>query len=223
MKTSRFLLAIMMAVVLLMSDCARMNKTQKGAVIGTAGGAATGAVIGRASGNTALGTIIGAVVGGAAGAIIGRQMDKQAEELKKEVPDANVIRFEEGIILELSDKVLFDVDKSALTPASKQSLEKLAEILVKYPDTKIEIQGHTDNTGTSEHNQTLSEQRARSVFNNLADKNISTLRMITKGYGETAPKVANDTEGNRSLNRRVDFLIYANDKLKAAAKKEASN
>jgi len=216
-------MAVIMAIIMILSGCASMNKTEKGAVIGTAGGAATGAVIGRASGNAALGAIIGAVVGGTAGAVIGKQMDKQAEELKKEVPDASVERFEEGIILGLSDKVLFDIDKSVLTPSSQKSLEKLAEILNKYPDTNVEIQGHTDNTGTNEHNQALSEQRATSVFNYLADKNISTLRLITKGYGEMAPKVTNDTDENRAQNRRVDFLIYASDKMKAAAKKEAVN
>src|SRR5512145_2777421 len=131
-------------MAMLLGSCASMNKTQKGAVIGTAGGAAAGAVIGRASGNTALGAIIGATVGGVTGAVIGNQMDKQAEELKKEVPNATVERVGEGIIVELNDKVLFDFGKSDLSVASKQSLDKIIVVVNKYPDTNIEIQGHTD-------------------------------------------------------------------------------
>ncbi len=77
-------------VVALIAGCSSMNKTQKGAVIGTAGGAATGAVIGRAAGNTALGAIIGATVGGVTGAVIGNQMDKQAKEIESQLPDAKV-------------------------------------------------------------------------------------------------------------------------------------
>ena len=211
------------ATAILLSGCARMTKTQKGAAIGTAGGAATGAVIGRASGNTALGAIIGATVGGVAGAVIGRQMDKQAEELQKQLPDANVERVEEGIILELSDKVLFEFGKSDLTAASKKSLDKVAKVFGKYPDTNVEIQGHTDDVGTSEYNQGLSERRASAVYNYLVNKDISTSRLVTKGYGEDAPKVTNDTDEGRAQNRRVDFLIYANEKMIEAAQKEAEN
>src|SRR4030043_1138234 len=115
MKKMKISLIIVLSAALILSSGASWNKTQKGAVVGTAAGGATGAVIGRASGNTALGAIIGAAVGGAASAVIGRQMDKQAEELQKQLPDANVERVEEGIILELSDKVLFEFGKSDLT------------------------------------------------------------------------------------------------------------
>jgi len=221
MKTVKLLFAGIMATAMLLSGCARMNKTQKGAVIGTAGGAATGAVIGRAAGNTALGAIIGATVGGVAGAVIGKQMDKQAEELKKELPDAGVERFGEGIILELSDKVLFDFNKADLTAASKQSLDKIIDIFNKYPDTNIEIQGHTDSKGSMEYNQNLSVQRASSVSGYLTQHNIPSSRLAIRGFGEGAPKYTNDTEEGRAQNRRVEFLIYANDKMKAEAQKEA--
>jgi len=90
MKQLRIGLIMIVSTVLILSGCASWNKTQKGAVVGTAAGGAMGAVIGRASGNTALGAIIGATVGGATGAIIGNQMDKQAEEIKNTVPDATL-------------------------------------------------------------------------------------------------------------------------------------
>src|SRR5688572_26403397 len=115
MKTLSKISLIVSSSVIILSGCKSMNKTQKGAAIGTAGGAATGAVIGRAAGNTAMGAIIGAAVGGVTGAVIGRKMDKQAEEIKKEVPGAKVERVGEGIVVEFNNKVLFAVDKSDLS------------------------------------------------------------------------------------------------------------
>src|ERR1043165_240388 len=122
------------AAALLFASCKNMNKTQKGAVIGTAGGAAAGAVIGKAAGNTALGAIIGATVGGVTGAVIGRKMDKQAEEIKKQVPEAKVERVGEGIVVEFNSKILFAFDKSDLTSTSQGNLNDLVTILNKYPD-----------------------------------------------------------------------------------------
>ncbi len=221
MKKNNKLFAGLLISIMLFSGCASMNKTQKGAAIGTAGGAAAGAVIGRASGNTALGAIIGATVGGVTGAVIGRQMDKQAEELKKEVPNANVERVGEGIVIELSDKVLFDFGKSDLTDASKRSLDKIVEVFNKYPDTDIEVQGHTDNKGSEEYNQGLSVRRAVAVTDYLNNKGIPNSRLNVKGFGELAPKYDNATEEGRAQNRRVEFLVTANEKMKADAAKQA--
>ena len=149
--------------VMLMASCKSLNRSQKGAVIGTAGGAAAGAVIGKASGNTAMGAIIGAAVGGVAGAIIGRQMDKQAEEIEKEVKGVRVERVGEGIVVEFSNQVLFGFDRSDLTTSAKSTLNDLRDVLQKYPETNIEIQGHTDSKGTTSYNQELSERRAVAV------------------------------------------------------------
>ena len=221
MQTIKKMILGLMAVSVLMFGCKSMNKTQKGAVIGTAGGAAVGAVIGKAAGNTALGAIIGATVGGVTGAVIGRKMDKQAEEIKKEVPEAKVERVGEGIVVEFNSKILFGFDRSDLTSSAEGNLKDLVTILNKYPDTNIEIQGHTDNAGTDEYNQGLSERRAGSVSAYIRGKGISSSRISIKGFGESAPKYSNDTEDGRALNRRVDFLITANEKMKADAKKEA--
>jgi outer membrane protein OmpA-like peptidoglycan-associated protein len=221
MKGLNVILTEVVMATLLLAGCASMTKTQKGAAIGTAGGAATGAVVGRAAGNTALGAIIGATVGGVTGAVIGHQMDKQAEELKNEVPDATVERVGEGIVVELSDKVLFDFGKSDLTPASKQSLDKIVVVFNKYPETNIEIQGHTDSKGSTEYNQGLSVRRATSVSDYLRVKGIAASRLTIKGFGEDAPKYTNDTEEGRAQNRRVEFLITANEKMKAEAEKQA--
>ncbi|MDP2424142.1 MAG: OmpA family protein [Bacteroidales bacterium] len=222
MKKLKMSLVMILSAAMILSSCASLTKTQKGAAVGTVTGGAAGAVIGRASGNTALGAIIGAAVGGTAGAIIGRQMDKQAEEIKKTVPDAKVIRVGEGIVVEFSSNVLFGFDKSSLSPDAKTSLDKLVKVLDVYPDTDIEIQGHTDSKGSEAYNKTLSEQRAVAVSNYLISKNINKNRLKVVGYGETLPKYLNDTEDGRAQNRRVEFLVTANEKMRAAAEKEAS-
>jgi len=200
-----------------------MNKTEKGAIIGTAGGAAAGATIGKAAGNTALGAIIGATVGGVTGAVIGHQMDKQAEEMKNNIPDAKVERVGEGIVVELNDKILFGFNHSDLSVQAMTNLTKAIEVLKKYPDTNIEVQGHTDNKGTEKYNLALSTQRSSNVSNYLAANGITASRLTTKGFGETAPKYDNNTEDGRAQNRRVDFLITANEKMKAEAAKSSNN
>ena len=216
-----FLIALSAAFI--STGCSTWNKTQKGAVVGTAAGGATGAVIGRASGNTALGAIIGAAVGGAGGAVIGRQMDKQAEEIQKTVPDAKVERVGEGIVVEFSSNVLFGFDQSNLSSEAKTNLDKLVIVLNGYPDTDIEIQGHTDSKGSEAYNENLSKQRARTVSNYLTGKDIASNRMTIKGFGEIAPKYSNDTKSGQAQNRRVEFLITANEKMKAEAQQNAND
>lgn len=205
------------------TGCASWNKTQKGAAVGTTAGGAAGAIIGRASGNTALGAIIGAAAGGATGAVIGRQMDKQAEEIAKTVPDAKVERVGEGIVVEFSSNILFGFDQSNLSNDAKTNLDKLVVVLDSYPDTNIEVQGHTDSKGSDAYNQALSEQRAGTVSEYLADHGIEDDRLTIKGFGENTPKYSNDDLEGQIQNRRVEFLITANEKMKAEAEKEAAN
>ncbi|WP_326461913.1 OmpA family protein [Chitinophaga sp.] len=198
-----------------------MNNTQKGAVVGVGGGAATGAAIGKAAGNTALGAIIGAAVGGTAGVLIGKKMDKQAEEIKSEVPNATVERVGEGINVTFSSGVLFGFDKSDLTATAQDNIRQLAQVLNKYPDTYVRVEGHTDDKGTDAYNMGLSERRAKSVAAYLTSQGIASNRVQTYWYGESQPKVANDSEENRAKNRRVEFAIFANEKMKTEAKNEA--
>lgn len=200
-----------------------MNKTTKGAIIGTAGGGAVGAVIGKAAGNTAMGAIIGAAVGGVSGAIIGKKMDKQAKEIENKVPGAKVERVGEGIVVEFNEKILFGYDRSDLSASAESNLDKLVNVLKEYPDTNIEIQGHTDSKGTDAYNETLSEKRAGAVSTYLRNRGVPGSRITTRGYGETAPVASNDTDAGRAQNRRVNFLITANEKMKQEAKKEANS
>jgi len=199
-------------------SCASMNKSQKGAVIGGAGGAVVGGIIGKLAGNTIVGALIGAAIGGAAGAWIGHYMDKQAEEIKRDLEGARVERVGEGIKITFNSGLLFDVDKSELRDQSKQNLGNLGTILNKYEDTNILIEGHTDSTGTEEYNMPLSKQRSESVASYLTQIQVKSTRFTVVGYGEMQPVASNDTPDGRQLNRRVEIAIMANEKLKKAAK-----
>lgn len=203
--------------------CSSMSKRDKGAIIGGTAGAVVGGVIGNQSGHTATGAIIGAVVGGATGAVIGDYMDKQAEEMEEDLADAKIERVGEGIKITFGSGLLFDVAKADLRPEAQTNLAKMATILNKYEDTNILIEGHTDSDGSEQYNQQLSEQRAASVASYLSMSNVSSARMTTQGYGESQPVMSNDTAAGKQANRRVEVAIWANDKLKKAAEKQAQS
>lgn len=216
MKTIRITLIVLLLVNAL--GCASMSRTQKGAAVGTASGAAAGAVVGHAAGNTLLGAIIGGAVGGAAGAYIGHYMDEQAKEMEQDLQGAKIERVGEGIKITFDSGILFDVDKAELRPVAKQNLSELAAILKKYPDTNILVEGHTDATGTEEHNLNLSVARAQATANYITGLQVDPTRFTIMGYGESQPIADNSTAAGRQANRRVDIAIMANDKLKKAAK-----
>lgn len=217
----RVTVIIALAVLIAGSIGCSMSRTQKGAVIGTTTGAAAGAIIGNAAGNTAAGAIIGAAVGGAAGAYIGHYMDEQAEEMERDIEGAKIERVGEGIKITFDSGIMFDVNKANLRPEAQQNLTDLAQILTKYDDTDILIEGHTDSDGTEEHNLELSRQRAQSVSNYLASMQVDATRFTIMGYGESQPVASNETSAGKQLNRRVELAIMANDDLKKVAKEQA--
>jgi outer membrane protein OmpA-like peptidoglycan-associated protein len=209
------------AMVLGALGCASMSNKEKGAIIGAGSGAVIGGAIGSKSGNTAVGAIIGAAVGGAAGAIIGDYMDDQAAEIERDLEGATVERIGEGIKITFDSGILFDVSSSAVQHKGRENLINLSEILNKYEDTDILIEGHTDATGSEEYNLTLSRNRAQSVATILEEAGVLAPRFTIMGYGEVQPIADNDTAEGRQENRRVELAIMANDKLKDAAEKKA--
>lgn len=242
MTSRNSLLTLLMALVLFMSSCASTNtrnpnipeadtngtgprktgtsRTVKGGAIGAGAGAVAGAVLGRVIGGksgTAAGAIIGAAVGGTGGALIGRRMDKQAEELQRDMQNARVERVGEGIKITFDAGILFDTNKSDLRAASMSEIQKMAEVLKKYPDTNVLVEGHTDNTGSDAINQPLSERRAQAVSNYTTAQGVDAARITTKGYGSSQPIADNTTAEGRQANRRVEIAIYANEKMKKAA------
>lgn len=202
--------------------CAEWNRTQKGAAIGAGAGGAVGGLIGYASGSTVAGILIGAVVGGVAGGFIGNYMDKQAAEIERDIAGAKVERVGEGIKITFSSGILFDIDQADLKNQSQAELAKLSGILNKYADTNIMLAGHTDSTGSEEHNLGLSRRRAQSVADYLTTQTVDPARFAVEGYGKSDPVASNDTAAGRAENRRVEVAIWANEKLKKVAKEKTS-
>ncbi|MBC7866978.1 MAG: OmpA family protein [Gloeobacteraceae cyanobacterium ES-bin-316] len=212
----------------------KMSKQDKGVAVGAASGAVIGGIIGNnvgKKGNTALGAIIGAAVGGAAGGIIGNKMDRQAEKIKTEIPGAKVERVGEGITVIFDEAnpdgskagVYFATNKYDINANSKLALDKLVKIFTEYPETNLLIEGHTDDVGKEEYNLGLSQRRAEAVANYLRTTSIAPGRLITKWYGEMQPISDNTLAESKALNRRVEFVITANEKMKAEAKVEAES
>ncbi len=136
---------------------------------------------------------------------------KQQAELVQKLGSLNQefmrIREEQrGIIVSLSN-ASFGTDTAALQAASAEKLDSFSQLLKDYPDRKILVEGHTDNTGSPDHNQMLSEKRADAVKSYLVSKGVSPERIEAKGYGDKSPVAANDTTEGRQLNRRVDIII----------------
>jgi outer membrane protein OmpA-like peptidoglycan-associated protein len=182
----------------------KKDKTAKGAGIG----AAAGAVIAAATGERKADRILaGAAIGAGIGAGVGVYMDKQEEKLGH-IPNTTVERVDEDTLLvHFQSDVLFDVDSSIVKPDARDALDEASQVFTEFPKTAIVVQGHTDSTGTEEHNQTLSERRAQSVVAYLTGKGIDPARMAPQGYGEGQPVASNDTAGGRAKNRRVDLLL----------------
>jgi outer membrane protein OmpA-like peptidoglycan-associated protein len=203
------------ASMMLLTGCSTMNKQQKGTLIGAGGGAAIGAAVSKGS---IWGILAGAAIGGVAGNLIGKKMDQQAKELKQAVPTAQVERVGEGINVTFESGLMFNINSAEISEAYKSDLASAAEVFVKYPETNIVIEGHTDDTGKDAYNLTLSEKRALAVKSFLQTKGVAESRMSAKWYGETQPKYTNDTDENRQKNRRVELAVFANDSMKADAK-----
>lgn len=213
MNLTKKIMTLFIAVSLFAWAGCGASNTVKGGAIGTGAGALIGGIIGHAAGSTTTGAIIGGVVGGTAGALIGHNMDKQAEELKK-IEDAKVERVGEGINITFDSGILFAVNSASLQPKAKESVQKLADVLKKYPDTNVIIEGNTDNTGSEELNQKLSEKRAKAVSDYVTTLGVSSSRLTTVGKGESNPVATNDTPEGRAKNRRVEIGIVANEKMK---------
>lgn len=218
MKRNR-MIALMLASAMTVAAVAGcgVSNTLKGSALGASAGGLIGGIIGKQSGNTAKGAIIGAAVGGTAGALIGRKMDKQAEEMKAQMEGAQVERVGEGIRVTYASGILFTTASSTLSSEARTNIQKMAEILQKYPDTDILVEGHTDSDGSDSYNQTLSERRAQAVADYVTSLGVTASRFKTAGYGESQPVASNDTTTGKQANRRVEIIITANEKMKAAA------
>jgi outer membrane protein OmpA-like peptidoglycan-associated protein len=183
-----------------------MNKTGKSAAIGAAVGAAVGGVSG---GNRGKRAVIGAAAGAAIGAGVGKYMQNQEDKLRQQTAGTGVEVKREGdnIVLNMPGHVTFATDSAQITPAFHGTLDQVAATITEYKDTRVEIAGHTDNTGSDGYNQQLSERRAQAVGSYLAGRGVASSRVTTTGYGETRPVAGNDTPDGRQQNRRVEIIL----------------
>lgn len=179
-----------------------------GAGIGAAAGAGIGALVGgKDKGKAAL---IGAAAGTALGAGIGYYMDSQEQELKTSLQGTNVQVQRQGDDLNvvLPGNIAFATNSSNITSSFYPSLDSVANVLIKSPDTTITISGHTDSVGKADANLQLSKNRADSVARYLINKGVSQQRIQTVGFGAQYPIASNDNEQGRSQNRRVEIKIH---------------
>jgi len=205
------------------------NNKQKGSVIGAASGAVLGGILGNNLGKGGKGTegaVLGGVIGGAAGVLIGNKMDKQSQKIEEEIPGAKVERINDEIVVTFDENsgVYFPTGQMTLNDSSKQTLDKLANVLLEYTDTNIVVEGHTDSVGTASSNLNLSKSRAQSVTTYLNyQKGINIDRITTLWYGETRPIYDNNISTGRAKNRRVNILIKPNQKMIDDANEKAKN
>jgi len=188
------------------------EKAKKGAAIGAVAGAIAGAVIGNNRGHHSAkrGATVGVLAGGAAGAIVGAMMDKQERELRQ-IQGVNVTRTSPGELnVTVRNEVLFDFNSAGLRPASRTSLREMANVFQKYPNTTIEVAGHTDSIGSAAYNQRLSDRRAEAVATYLDNLGVNGSRIDAVGYGKSQPRATNSTAAGRQLNRRVEIHVRAN-------------
>lgn len=172
-------------------------------------GAATGAVLGQIVGGDTQATAAGAVVGAVAGGLIGNNLDKQEADLRASLNNDQVQITNTGdrLIVTLPQDILFATESFEVRPDLQRDLRAVAGNLQAYPDSTIQVIGHTDNTGSAEFNQNLSEQRANAVAVVLLDAGTPSGRVQTVGQGENAPVASNLTPEGRAQNRRVEIVI----------------
>ena len=192
--------------LIILTACAPQTKTQKGATYGAAGGALAGAVIGQVIGGDTEATLIGTAIGAA----VGNMMDKQEMEMQQALAESEAAAIRrEGNLLAISLKgdVTFDTNSAIVKPGLYSEIERIANILIKYPETVIQVEGHTDSIGSESYNLELSARRAEAVKNLLVQKGVDPVRIRTMAFGESAPISSNDTEYGRAQNRRVEIKV----------------
>ena len=224
----RELLLSVALVTLGACEDARFGAREAGALGGVVLGAGLGAILGDQVGNTGEGIAIGAAVGGLAGGLTGDQYDKQQQQLdsrkdtlaqqQKQIEQnrklieelrargADVRSTKRGVVVNLPD-VLFEFGRSRLTNDARGTVSQIADVLRQFPERKISVEGHTDSVGSIQYNQQLSEDRARSVGEQLSSEGVLRRRIKIEGFGELDPIASNQNDSGRQRNRRVEVII----------------
>lgn len=182
---------------------------------GAAIGAGLGVLAGIASGDTAVerrqNALKGAAIGGLVGAGIGNQLDKQEEELRAQMGgNVGIVNNGSNLVVTLPQDILFATDSTAVSGASQNDIFTLASSINRYPNTTVNVVGHTDNVGDASYNFDLSQRRAQAVASVLINGGVAPQRIRSVGRGEDQPIASNATASGRSQNRRVDIIITPN-------------
>ena len=222
MKKSRLMTSALAALSLVaVSACVTDPNTGEKKVsrtaIGGAGGAGLGYLLGSVIGGKTA-RIVGAGIGGVAGGVVGYQMDKQIKELKEDTAGSGIDVTQEGdgILVNLPD-VTFAVNSTEISPSFQAALDNVAQSMTKYPDSLIDVYGHTDSTGSDTYNLDLSKRRADSVARYLIMRRVASSRIQTQGMGKNYPVADNTTAEGRAKNRRVEIKITPVTQDEAAA------
>lgn len=186
------------------------QNAKQGAIIGGLIGAGVGAIANDS--DPLLGALAGGAIGAAGGGVIGNQLDRQAAELRQQLANDGITIVNAGdrLIVTVPNDITFDTDSSTVRPALRSDLVKVGQNLVNYPNSNVQIIGHTDSDGDAAYNQGLSERRARSVADILQANGVSGSRIRTIGQGENNPIASNLTAAGKAQNRRVEIVILPN-------------
>ncbi|MFO7919293.1 OmpA family protein [Rhodobacteraceae bacterium W635] len=183
------------------------NRTRDGAIIGGMLGAFLGA--NADDDNQGRNALLGAAAGAAAGGAIGYSLDQQAADLRNEMSNENIVIDNQGdqLLVTMPQGILFDTDSAAIRASLQSDLRALARNVQRYPDSTIDVVGHTDNTGSAGYNQDLSARRATAVAGVLLEQGVAPSRVRSFGRGESEPVDTNLTPEGRQQNRRVEIFI----------------
>lgn len=187
----------------------KMSNTAGGALLGAGVGALAGLAVGGDAVERRNGALIGAAIGGLGGGMIGNYMDNQEAELRAQLQDTgvSVTRNGDRIILNMPSNITFATDQDSLRPDFFQTLNSVAIVLKKFNKTMVDINGHTDSTGSLAHNQELSQRRALSVAAYLESQGLEQRRVSAMGFGPSQPIASNASAEGRAQNRRVEITI----------------
>ena len=186
-----------------------LSKTNQGALAGAAAGALYGANRDDDKNSQGKDIVKGALLGATAGAVVGNVLQKQEDALRQVMtsPGVQIVNRGDHLQVVLPSGILFATDSAAVSGQAQNDLYGLAKVLNQYPNSRVEVYGHTDSTGSASHNMELSQRRAQSVGGILGAAGVATNRLVMVGRGATQPVGSNNTDAGRSQNRRVEILI----------------
>ena len=220
MTISKFVLPVGLSSALFLGACTdpgTLNlpsdpnqNAKQGAILGGLVGAGVGAIANDS--DPLLGALAGGAIGAAGGGLIGNQLDKQAAELRQQLSNQGITVTNAGdrLIVTVPNDISFNTDSATVRPALRADLVRVGQNLARYPNSNVQVIGHTDSDGEASYNQALSERRARSVADILQANGVSGARISTIGLGESRPAASNLTPEGKARNRRVDIEVIPN-------------